>query len=346
MRIWAGLDVGVEQTSVCVVDDRGNILQQTTCRSSPIEVRRELGWLRRRRAAVIGVEASSGTNLARNLIDAGYSVQIYETRQLSKLLRANRNKTDAGDAFGIAEAARIGSTLVSRVFLKSLESQTLQSRLTIRQHLLKQRVRGANLFGRQLELFGGRVRPPLKGPDFFNRAELELKSVLGNSQKALSSELRCLLQQLRQIDDYLRLKDQELLREARLLAPCKRFLAIPGVGPMCALSFYSTVGDPYRFKRCTDIGPYLGLTPRLHQSGLTTRAGKISKMGNKQTRTLLVHSAQCFMQWSEPQTRLRLWTLQVEQRRGRRRATVALARKLATIMIAMWKSGADFRSCN
>src|SRR5437868_10577365 len=128
LRIWAGLDLGVETTSVCVIDDTGAIVQQTVCPTRLECIHNEIRWLRRRRFARVGIEATSSLSVARGLQSLGYSVDRYETRQLSKFLRVRRNKTDAGDAIGIAEAGRIGGSILSKVFLKSFECQALQSR--------------------------------------------------------------------------------------------------------------------------------------------------------------------------------------------------------------------------
>jgi transposase len=137
--------------------------------------------------------------------------------------------------------------------------------------------------------------------------------------------------------------DSELRRLSGQSDICRRFMQIPGVGPICALTFYAVVGEPHRFHKCSDIGSYLGLAPKVHQSGLTLRMGRISKMGNRTLRSLLVQSSVSFMKCSNPGTTLHAWALSVEQRRGRARARVALARKLATIMLAMWKSGEPYQ---
>lgn len=106
-RFWAGLDVGVETTAVCVIDDAGEIVHEGSCPTVVKSVHRELACLRRRRFARVGLEAATGTTLARGLRNLGYEVDLYEARQLSKFLRLRRNKTDAGDAIGIAERASL-----------------------------------------------------------------------------------------------------------------------------------------------------------------------------------------------------------------------------------------------
>jgi len=340
--LWAGLDVGVETTSLCVVDAAGTPLHECVCRTDLKEVVSQLRFLRRRRRARVGIEAGSGIALARGLRNLGYSVDIYETRQLSKFLRVRRNKTDATDARGIAEAGRIGA-FISKVYLKDIECQTLQSWLTIRRHIIRQRVSATNLLCRQIEYYGGRVSRPNNLTRLRGAVRDELKKVFGTSTSEAAAELKFLLSVCEHLMVHEYETDSRLRRLAKSNELCRRFMTIPGVGPICALSFYATVGEPGRFTRSSDVGPYLGLTPQVHESGLTSRKGHISKMGNSATRCLLVQSANLFMRHSQPDCTLRRWVEQLERRRSRGAARVALARKLATIMIAMWRSGEAYQ---
>ena len=341
-NIWAGLDVGVETTSFCVIDDAGCILQQGTCPTRVECLHKELRWLRRRRLARVGIEATSSFSLARGLQGLGYSIDLYETRQLSKFLRVRRNKTDAGDAIGIAEAGRLGGAILSKVFLKSFECQSLQSQLTVRRNLIRQRVAIMNLLCRQIEQYGGRVAGVKRSREFRERLEAEMRKVFGKARTPLTVALHQLFDRWQQLVTYQAQIDRELNRVACDNDVCRRFMEIPGVGPVCALSFYAAVGEPHRFTRSTDIGAYFGLTPKVHQSGLTARAGRISRMGNRAVRSLLTRSSSIVMRTNGPASELRSWALQIEARRGRGRARVALARKLAVVMVAMWKKDQRF----
>lgn len=156
------------------------------------------------------------------------------------------------------------------------------------------------------------------------------------------SELRHLVDHCERLDAYQREIDRDLALEARSKEVCSRFMEIPGVGPICALNFYAAVADPDRFSRTSDVGNYFGLIPRLYQSGLTSRMGHISKMGNKQVRALLVQAAIGYMHWQREDSDLRTWALAIESRRGKFCSRVALARKLAVVMTAMWKSGTGY----
>lgn len=340
--LWAGIDLGIEAASICVIDSDGQVLHERTCECSAASIKRELCTFRRNRFACVGLEAGSGMHVARGLRGFGYPVELYEGRQLSKFLRARRNKTDAGDAKGIAEASRIDVSMVSKVFLKSIECQVLQSRLTIRRHLIRQRVALVSLLSRQIELFGGRL-PCRAGTERFPSAvRSEIQRLFAGNAGELINQLTMLADHSQSLISYQRIQDRELKDLASKIDVCRRFMEIPGVGPLCALTFYAAVGDPGRFSRTTDIGSYFGLAPRLHQSGLTSKKPRISKMGNQSVRSLLVRAAIMYMRYSDPNAALRAWTLQLEKRRGLGKSRVALARKLATIMLSIWKSGTRF----
>ena len=341
-RLWAGVDLGVETASVCVIDDAGDVLHERDCHSSAKDVRHALTRFRRTRFERVAIEAGTATHVARGLRKFGYPVELYETRQLSKFLRARRNKTDAGDARGIAEAGRISVSLVSKVYLKSLDSQALQSRLAIRRHLIRQRVAAVNLLGRQIELYGGRLRCLAKRLNFRPAAEAQIRQIRPTCSNAVTEQLRYLADHCERLLEYQRSVDRELGKIARGNDVCRRLMEIPGVGPICALTFYAAVDDPLRFSRSTDVGSYFGLAPRLHESGLTVKKPRISKMGNRHVRGLLVQAASMYIIYCKQDSGLRDWALRLQDRLGRTPSRVALARKLAVIMLAIWKSGDRF----
>lgn len=340
-RLWIGLDVGVDTTSLCVIGAAGEIVHEAVVPTMAKDVHRQIVSLGCRRFGRIGIESGIGAGLARGLRDLGYAVDLYETRQLSKFLRVRRNKTDAGDALGIAHAGRIASPVLSRVHLKSLECQSLACRLKIRRHLNKARTTSVNLVCRQLELFGVRLAPGTPAT-FAARAEQAILKTPGLKPGPLAPDLRHLLAYIEELRAHKRGLDRELMRVALANDVCRRMMDIPGVGPICALTFYAAVGEPQRFNKAADIGPYLGLTPKVLQSGGTVRSGRISRMGNAATRGLLVQSSVRFMRAADPRSSLKAWAEAIEARRGKGKSRVALARKLAMVMLAMWKGGTPF----
>jgi transposase len=118
-------------------------------------------------------------------------------------------------------------------------------------------------------------------------------------------------------------------------------MGVTGVGPICSLSFYSAIEDPCRFKRASDVAAYLGLVPRRHQSGEVSYTRGITKTGNTMTRTHLVNAALVFSS-KGPDSDLKDWALALRERIGWQRARIALARKLAIVLLIMWRTGAEF----
>ena len=221
-KYWAGLDVGVETTSVCVMDDLGEILHEAVCKTNVDTFTRRSAFLSDAAFVRVGIEAGVGSALARGLRNLGYAVDIYEARKLSKFLRVRRDKTDAGDASGIAEAGRLGSATVTRVYLKDLDCQMLGARLTIRRHLIRSRVRTANLLGRQLELFGGRLTACYSASALKAKVEAQIKELFGKATDPIVLDLRYLLKRCTDLFENQRSIDCELRAAAKNNELCRR----------------------------------------------------------------------------------------------------------------------------
>lgn len=121
-----------------------------------------------------------------------------------------------------------------------------------------------------------------------------------------------------------------------------RLMTVPGVGPVTALAFASTVDDPRRFARATDVGAYRGLTPRRYQSGELDRNGRISKRGDRLTRSYLFEAANVLLSVVRRPSPLKSWATKLVKRIGRKKTTVAVARKLAVILHCIWTDGTEF----
>ena len=137
-----------------------------------------------------------------------------------------------------------------------------------------------------------------------------------------------------------------LLNMVRADPVCRRFMTVPGVGPVVALTYRASVDQPHRFVHSRDVGAHAGLTPKRYQSGEIDYDGGISKCGDAMLRTMLYEAAQSMLTHSKKWSWLKAWAMQVAQRRGMRRATVALARRIAVILHRMWIDGTDFRFTN
>jgi transposase len=127
---------------------------------------------------------------------------------------------------------------------------------------------------------------------------------------------------------------------------CRRLMTIPGVGPVVSLAFSATIDIPARFKNSKAVGPSLGLTPVLNQSGESRRVGRVSLCGDDMMRTLLYEAAQVMLTRVQKWSSLKAWAMNVAKRRGLKKAIVALARRLAVVMHRMWIDGSVFRWTN
>lgn len=158
----------------------------------------------------------------------------------------------------------------------------------------------------------------------------------------ISTQVVPLLDTCEALRSYVRWADKELLRTATTNEVTKRFMQIPGVGPVCAVSFYSAIEEPSRFSSSSDVGAYLGLLPRVKQSGTLLQRSRITKAGNKLTRSHLTMSAKVLIGRAAQDSAIRDWGLGVAARVGRSKATIAVARKLAVLMLSLWKSEREF----
>ena len=124
---------------------------------------------------------------------------------------------------------------------------------------------------------------------------------------------------------------------------CRRLMTVPGVGALVAVTFTTAVDDPARFRRSRAVGAHFGLTPKKCQSGETDVTGGISKVGDARVRSTLYEAANVMFARPTRFSRLKRWALEVAKRRGMKRAKVALARKLATVLLRLWTDGGTFR---
>jgi transposase len=276
------------------------------------------------------------------LRDDGFDLRVFETRRLNGFLGLRQNKTDLNDARGIAEATRIGLGIIPEVLVKSAKCQKLRSELVLRALLMQQRVAVTNAIRAVLRLNGGKIGAVSSGTALERLVTGEMLRLRENGVD-LAELLTPALEIAVRLHRALEAGERRLMRLATASDVCRRFMSVPGVGPMCAISFYTAIADPNRFERNDDVGPYLGLVPRISQSGQTLRRGRISKMGNALTRTHLVAAAVSMMRQSEKDCALRRWALTIAVRAGKPKARIALARKLAVTLLAMWKSGEAFR---
>jgi len=342
-RLWVGLDVGVHMTSACVLNSAGETMLEQDFATSVATVDAVLRALCFDKMGVIGMEAgSTSIHLARGLRRLEYQVAVFECRQVSAYLGIRKNKTDRNDARGIAEVARVGRGTVSEVAIKSLASQRIRSMLVTRQHLLRMRVSGEAGINTLFHLYGGKLPRSTSTAVLRRNTLAEIARLDRDERVDLKEDIEPILDLCGHLRAHIKNLDRSLAALANENEVCRKFMGIPGVGPITALSFYSAIDDPERFRRSADAGPYLGLVPRVRQSGGTVSRFRISKAGNTMTRQHLVGAAMVILRATTKGSELKKWGLGLRERRGWGKARVAVARKLASVMLAMWKSGTEF----
>lgn len=335
MSYFVGLDVSLRSVSVCVIDGDGKIVRERTVDfeiEAVIACLRDAGPVER-----VGFEAGvMSQHLFHGLQAAGFDVVCMEARQVAAALSAMRNKTDKNDARGIAQVLRSG--WFSPVHIKSRSSHYDRALLTSRKTILRkcidleQEIRG--LF----RALGLRL-PATLG---HHRFEETVRPII-EADEGLAHALLPMLEAWRTLYNTFLELDRRVKAAARKDPVCLLLMTAPGVGPMTALAFKAAIDDPARFQSSRIVGAHFGLTPRRFQSGEKDNTGRISRAGDADVRAALYSAANSLLMRTKDTCALKTWGLRLMRTKGRRRATVALARKLAVILHRMWANGTEFR---
>lgn len=335
MRHFAGLDVSLESTSVCVVDQSGKIVRETKVLSEPDVLAEFFGALHFDMARICLEAGPLSQWLYEGLADAGLPVVCAETRQLKAVLSATVNKSDRNDARGIAQMTRVN--MIQPVHVKTVSSQEKRMLLTNRKFILKQLCDAEGNIRGTLRNFGLKVGQVSRG-----RFEARIRELV-DDRAALASMVEPMLRARAELLAAFNQLHKMVLDAVRADPVCRRLMTVPGVGPVTALTFRATVDVPARFARSRAVGPHFGLTPRKWQSGEVDRMGQISKCGDAMMRTALYEAANSMLSRTTRWSWLKAWAMQVAKRRGRKRAKVALARRLGVIMHRIWMDGTEFQ---
>lgn len=334
MEFFVGLDVSLDETHFCVVDEGGRIVKEGRCSSDPQALARSIRH-KGRKIEHVGLETGGLSQwLYDGLTREGFSVSVMEARHVRAAFAAMRVKTDRNDARGIAQLVRLG--WFKRVHVKSLDAQETRALLTMRAFLVEKVTATENSLRAALRNFGLKMGAVTR-PNWDARAR-ELAAGQDVPEQIVEAMLRVrslLLAELAMVEG-------RLVALAKADPVTRLLMTVPGVGVVVALSFRSAVDDPVRFRRTRDVGSWLGLTPRRWQSGKTDIVGRITKGGDARVRTMLFEAAAAILGRVRLMSPLKAWGLRVAKRTCMKKAIVAVARKLATMLLAMWKSGTAF----
>jgi transposase len=333
---YVGLDVSMESTSICVINDKGDIVWRGTCASDPDAI---TGAVHKHAPGVVrvGLETGQLSNwLTLTLRKRGLPVICLDARHAKAALRMQINKTDANDAFGLAHVVRTG--WYREVAVKSMDAQRLRMLIVARSQLVGQRQSVANNIRGLLKTFG--IVIPLGCKGVFG---VRVREAAGDND-ALMVIIDPLLVAWQALRDQVAVFDRQILIRAKTDVVARRLMTVPGVGVIVSLAYSAVIDDPKRFKHSSTVGAYVGLTPRRYQSGDVDFAGRISRCGDGLLRGYLFEAATVILRRYSKPSQLKSWGLALAKRIGMRRAKVALARKLAVIMHRMWMNETDFNS--
>ncbi len=335
MKQYVGLDVSQKLTSLCVVDEDGRKVWAGKCPSTP----EALAFTIRERAPQaerVGLETGPLCVWHFHGLKAlQVPVRCIDARHAKAALSMQVNKSDDNDAEGLAQIMRTG--WFREVHVKSLNAQLLRSLLQSRLQLVAMRRDVANQVRGALKVFGVVLTSG-------RRSTLDCLVHEGiGAREELSSFIEPLLAAWRTLGEQVAVLDKRLRRTAKDHAVVKHLMTVPGVGPVVGVAFVATIDDPRRFAKSRAVGAHLGLAPRRFQSGEIDFQGSISKCGDPLLRQYLFEAACVLLTRTQRWNALKAWGVRLARRIGLRKATVAVARKLAVILHRMWRTGEPFR---
>jgi transposase len=336
MEYFAGLDISMKETHICVVDRDGEVALEMKAPTSPAAIAAALAKAPAIKRIVFETGRMAAT-LYHGLAALGLPVVCIESRQAHQALKSlATHKTDRNDARGLAHLAR--TAFFKPIHVKSLAAHAIRALIIARKKLVGQRVTLENQIRGLAVVFGLRL-PRGLSPAFAEQVISGSGEVMG-----LSGAMRGLLAARNAVLGAIAAINRDMKRLARSSEACQRLMAIPGVGQLTALAFVATIDEPQRFRKSRDVGAYLGLVPRRYSSGEIDYTGSISKCGDRRVRTLLYEAANVMLTRYRGDLALKEWALGIGRRSTMRKARVALARRLAIIMHAMLRNGTAFQA--
>jgi transposase len=332
-RVTIGLDLGDRSSCWCALGADGEVI----ARGEVISERQPLEQLFGRiPASLVALEVGSHSPwISRLMKEQGHDVVVANARRV-KLISESSRKNDAVDAELLARLARADRYLLSPVKHRGAEAHADLMAVRVRAQLVELRTQTVNAVRGLVKPFGERLRA--SDADSLKRTDA------GHLDMAIRGHAERLLGVVEELTKQINACDKELEQIARdrYEKETAQLRQVSGVGPITALTFVLTLDDPARFTKSRDVGAYLGLRPKSRQSGASEPEMRISKEGNGYLRTLLVQCAQYILSRRGPDTDLKRWGLGIAakgKKKAKKRAVVAVARKLAVLLHRLWVSG-------
>lgn len=334
-QVTIGLDIGDRWTHFCILDTEGSAIAEGRFRSTPDALKEQFEGIPRCRIALeVGTHSRW---MSRILEELAHEVIVANARKV-RLIKESDNKTDKMDARTLARLARVDPSLLSPICHRSQKIYPDLAKLRARDLLVRSRTKLINAVRGIVKATGARL------PDCSTGAFA--KKIMDDVPNELRESLEPLIDTIRHLSQQITTYDKQLEGIAKYEYPeTAKLRQVPGVGTITALQFVLTIEDPTRFAKSRQVGSFLGLQPRQSQSGDRAPQLGISKAGDSDLRRTLVQCAHYMLGCFGKDCDLRRWGLSLMQRGGKnakKRAIVAVARKLAVLLHRLWTSDAPY----
>lgn len=335
MKYYAGLDVAMKETFMCILDENGKRVFESKSATDPQPIYEEL-----KKSGVelekVGLETGSLSNyLTKGLQKLGLPAVCIDARKMAAILSVTVNKTDKNDARGIADAMRCNHYKAANI--REEEDTSLKALIKSRTTLVQSRMTFKNTIRGLLKTYGHRLGEVSHQKFASKVRELE------NIPEHVFSGIQALLKSYETIHEEIIKIEKQLNKIAKESEEIKRLMTVPGVGVILSLSYKADMGDPTRFENSHNVGAYYGMTPRQYSSGETVKQGRISRCGATDVRYLLTEAAVVLLTRTKTWSSLKAWGLKIQKKHGFKKAAVAVGRKLSIIMHRMMVTGESFK---
>lgn len=334
MTEFIGLDLGMERSTLAVVDAAGKIVERAEVETTRKALKGYFGGRKDCRVLMeVGCESAW---VGRELQALGLEVRCVNPRRL-KMIAESTLKTDILDAEVLARLCRISSMdpeLVREVKHRSETTQQERAVMVVRSAMVGSRTKLINTARGLARTMGY----PLVGADAWSFAKMARKAPM---PAAVREIIVPIITAIENLNTSIEAQEEQIAQLVAKHPIVQHLMAIDGVGPVVGLWFVLCVEDPTRFARPKDVGAYFGFRPRLRQSSSQRQTGSITKEGDAEMRRLLVQAAHCMLQ-TKKSSALQKWGKGLVNRLGRKKAIPAIARKISVVMLHLWQTGAVY----
>ena len=330
-RLTIGMDLGDRTSRCCVLNEEGEVVGAHGVATTRPGIKEAFGSLPASRIAIeVGTHSPW---ISRLLSTFGHEVIVANARKV-RLISQSGRKNDNVDAQTLARLARVDPQLLSPVKHRSETAQTDKAAITVRADLVETRTKLVNAVRGVIKPFGERIAA-------CDADAFEMNKLAG-LPKPLQEEVRPLVEVIEQLTKKIKAADKRIEQIAQRYPETKLLTQVYGVGSLIALTFVLTLDDPHRFRHSRDAGCYVGLQPEQRSSGNSQPQLGITRNGDRYLRCLLVQAAHCLLNQRAPDSDLKRWGTKLCSRGGknaRKRAVIAVARKLAVLLHRLWVTG-------